>query len=525
MTAHGRQLVRERHGRMVVWTPAGARPLRELLGGVADPDWVLTRGDCEIVKYDGKVWVGRVPTVGGLVYVKRYARGVGRTALEALFAGSPARRAAGAALRLAAEGIAVPEVCAAVEVVRGGVVTKSFFLTREVPGSDTLDRYWSRLRDEGDARARRTLAVRLGALFARLHARGVYHNDLKDVNLMARPAAAGPELTLLDLERVAFGGGPLGRRRRVKNLVQLDRTLGARATRSDRLRMLCAYLGETDRATRRAWAAEVRAASARKERGKAAPGLVPRAEVTCTVVCQDEAAKIGACLAGVGWCAEVLVVDGGSRDDTVALARATGARVIEHAWPGYRAQKQFAFDHATMPWVLSVDADERVTPELGQALQRLVGAVPADVSGVAIARLVPYLGRWWFRGGWYPRHMPRLVRRDRARWGGVDPHDKLEVSGRVVRLRTPLLHYTYASMADHVRSVGRLTATAVRQLPPERRAGAGRLVGEPLWRFFRSYVLKRGALEGTAGLFVAATDAFYVCLRWASVWARRREVT
>jgi len=269
----------------------------------------------------------------------------------------------------------------------------------------------------------------------------------------------------------------------------------------------------------------VRAASARKERGKAAPGLVPRAEVTCAVVCQDEAAKIGACLAGVGWCAEVLVVDGGSRDDTVDLARATGARVIEHAWPGYRAQKQFAFDHATMPWVLSVDADERVTPELGQALQRVVGVVPGDVSGVAIARLVPYLGRWWFRGGWYPRHMPRLVRRDRARWGGVDPHDKLEVSGRVVRLHTPLLHYTYASMADHVRSVGRLTATAVRQLPPERRAGAGRLVGEPLWRFFRSYVLKRGALEGTAGLFVAATDAFYVCLRWASVWARRREVT
>jgi len=203
---------------------------------------------------------------------------------------------------------------------------------------------------------------------------------------------------------------------------------------------------------------------ARKERGKAAPGLVPRAEVTCAVVCQDEAAKIGACLAGVGWCAEVLVVDGGSRDDTVDLARATGARVIEHAWPGYRAQKQFAFDHATMPWVLSVDADERVTPELGQALQRLVGVVPGDVSGVAIARLVPYLGRWWFRGGWYPRHMPRLVRRDRARWGGVDPHDKLEVSGRVVRLHTPLLHYTYASMADHVRSVGRLTATAVRQL-------------------------------------------------------------
>jgi glycosyltransferase involved in cell wall biosynthesis len=243
------------------------------------------------------------------------------------------------------------------------------------------------------------------------------------------------------------------------------------------------------------------------------------------VVRQDEAAKIGACLAGVAWSREDVVVDGGTQDDTVAIARATGARVIEHAWPGYRAQKQFALEHTRLPWVLSVDADERVTPELGQALRRLATTRPADVGGVAIARLVPYLGRWWFRGGWFPRPMPRLVRQGRARWGGVDPHDRLEIDGRVVRLLTPLLHYTYAGMGDHVRSVGRLTATAVRQIAPERRVGAGRLLVEPLWRFVRSFVVKRGALEGTAGLFVAATDAFYVFVRWASVWARRREVS
>jgi tRNA A-37 threonylcarbamoyl transferase component Bud32 len=520
-------LIRERHGAMIVWAPPGARPLQEVLGCVADPDWVLARADCEIVKYDGKVWVGRVRTPAGVVYVKRYARGVVRTALEGLVVGSPARCAARAAVRLRAEGIGVPDVCAAVEVVRAGVVTKSFFVTREVPDSETLDQHWARVRGQGDRCARRTLATCLGKLFARLHARGVYHNDLKDVNVMVRASTGEPELTLLDLERVRMGGGPLGRRRRVKNLVQLDRTLGASASRTDRLRMLRAYLGAgADRAVRRAWAIAVLRAGARKGRGKTSASTFARADVSCAIVCQDEAAKIAACLAGVvGWCGEVVVVDGGSRDDTVAIARATGARVIEHAWPGYRAQKQFAFDHATRPWVLSIDADERVTPELGQALQRLVAVVPGEVAGVAIARLVPYLGRWWFRGGWYPRHMPRLVRRDRARWGGVDPHDKLEVSGRVVRLRTPLLHYTYASIADHVRSVGRLTAVAVRQLPPARRAGAARLVGEPLWRFVRSYVVKRGALEGTAGLFVAATDAFYVFLRWASVWARRREVT
>jgi hypothetical protein len=492
---------------------------------------VLTRSECEIVKYDGRVWVGRVRSCAGVIYLKRYVRWGGRTALEAPFAGTPARRAARAAARLAAAGIAVPEVCAAVEMIRGGLVTKSFFLTHEVAGALTLDRHCTRLARESEGKARaaakQTLARALGRLFARLHASGIYHNDLKDVNILVGGSPEAPVLTLLDLERVRFTRGSLGRRRCTKNLVQLDRTLGVRASRSDRLRMLRAYLGDADgRAARRAWVTDVSGARARKDTGKARVPAAPAgsAPVSCAVVCQDEAAKIGACLAGVGWCAEVVVVDGGSRDDTVAIARASGARVIEHAWPGYRAQKQFAFDHATMPWVLSVDADERVTPELGQALQRLVGSVPATVGGVAIARLVPYLGRWWFRGGWFPRPMPRLVRRDRARWGGVDPHDRLEVDGAVVRLLTPLLHYTYAGMGDHVRSVGRLTATAVRQIPPERRVGAGRLVGEPLWRFLRSWVVKRGALEGTAGLFVAATDAFYVFLRWASVWARRREV-
>jgi hypothetical protein len=531
MTGVAVPLERAQLGTMEASAPPGAEALRALLGGVADPDWVLTRADCEIVKYDGKVWVGRARSTAGVVYVKRYVRGGVRSAVEALTLGSPARRAADAAARLAAHGIGVPEVCAAVDVRRGGLVTKSFFLTHEVSGAITLDRYWAGLAGESDVRARRAargaLAHTLGGLFARLHAGGVYHNDLKDVNILAGGARLAPTLTLLDLERVRFGHGPLGRRRRVKNLVQLDRTLGRRASRTDRLRLLAAYLGTADRAVRRAWVERVRRARARKDLRKAAVSddAPPRAAVTCAVVCQDEAAKIGPCLAGVRWCAEVVVVDGGSRDDTVAIALASGARVLERPWPGYRAQKQFAFEQATMPWVLSVDADERVTPELAQALERLVARLPGGVAGVAIARLVPYLGRWWFRGGWFPRPMPRLVRRNRARWGGVDPHDRLEVDGPVVRLRTPLLHYTYAGIADHVRSVGRLTTVAVRQIPRERRVGAGRLLGEPLWRFVRSFVVKRGALEGTAGLFVAATDAFYVFARWAAVWARRREVS
>jgi hypothetical protein len=520
-------LVRCQQGPVVAWLSEAGLDVRALLGGGVDPDWVLTRSDCEIVKYDGKVWVGRVQTARGRVYIKRYARSLLRIALEAAVAGSPGRRAAAAAQRLRPLGFATPEVCAAVDVRRGGVVHKSFFLTYEVVGALTLDRYWWGVQERADIAARRVLARLLGDLFRRLHALGIYHNDLKDVNILAAGPADAPTLTLLDLERVTFGRAPLGRRRCIKNLVQLDRTLGTRARRSDRLRTLVAYLGAgTSRTMRRAWVTAVVSAGTRKGAGKRQPGppATARVPVTCAVVCQDEAAKIQVCLSGVDWCTEVVVVDGGSRDDTVAIARAMGARVIENPWPGYRAQKQFAFDRASQPWVFSLDADERVTPELGQALQRLVTTLPPAVAGVAIARLVPYLGRWWFRGGWFPRPMPRLVRRGRASWGGVDPHDRLEVGGPVVRLLIPLLHYTYADVTEHVRSVGRLTAAAVRQIPPERRVGIGRLVGEPLWRFLRSFVVKRGLCEGTAGLVVATTDAFYVFLRWASVYARQREM-
>src|SRR5262249_47311454 len=162
-----------------------------------------------------------------------------------------------------------------------------------------------------------------------------------------------------------------------------------------------------------------------------------------------------------------------------------------------RAQKQYALEAAREPWVLSLDADERVTPELATEIRSALVSVNADVDGFAVPRLVPYLGRWWYRGGWDPRPQVRLgprgraggggdprpkvrlVRRARAAWGGVDPHDRLEVRGRVLRLESPILHYTYPDVAGHLRSVVRLTAVAAAQVPPGRRVGLGRLLAEP----------------------------------------------
>jgi hypothetical protein len=501
--------------------------LRIAVGPDGDPDRLLTHPRCRIVKFQPKVAVGAVESAIGPLYVKRYNRHAWRVVLGSLRRPSPAFTAFANARELVARGFAVPEVVAAVEFRYGGFCTRSFFVTRTVENADTADLHWQALRAQPDGpsrrRDRRGFALALGDLFRRLHAAGVYHNDLKDVNVLVRGPSTSPGWVLLDLERVQFRAA-LDPRRRTKNLVQLERTLGRAASRSDRLRFLRAYLGPgADRAQRREWAGAVLGAADTKERQRQRPQRRPPPErVSCTVVCQDEAGQIAGCLASVDWCDETVVVDGGSRDGTVELARRFTPRVIHHPWPGYRAQKQFALEHATGEWVLNLDADERVTPELATEIQAALRDVPDGVDGYRIPRLVSYLGRWWYRGGWYPRPVTRLVRRAQTVWGGTDPHDRAIIPGRVIGLSQPILHYTYDDIADHLRSVAKLTAVAATQVPAGRRIGLGRLVGEPAWRFFRAYFIKRGVQEGLPGFFVAATDAFYTFLRWARVWERER---
>jgi hypothetical protein len=513
-----------RHGEMRAYLAAGV-DLVALAGADGDPDRLLTSPRCELRKFQTKVVVGRIETPRGPIFVKRYNVHAARIAIGSWLLPSPARAAFRNAVALAARGIGVPRALAAVEYRRAGMLRKSFFLTEELTGAVTADVMWGDILAIADARRRRVLrrafARALGAFFGRLHATGVYHRDLKDVNVLVRGEPSAPEFVLLDLERVTIGA-PVGRGRRMKNVVQLARTLGMQATRSDRLRWLAAYLGDVPRADRRAWIERALRAQALKDRRRGTPPIPAGPRITCTVVCQDEATQIARCLASVAWCDEIVVVDGGSRDATPAIAREHAARVLHNPWPGYRAQKQFALEAATGEWVLNLDADERVSDELAHEIRRAVAGVPRDVDGFAIPRLVSYLGRWWYRGGWYPRPVVRLVRRTRTRWGGTDPHDRAEVQGRVLRLRAPIFHYTYDDVTDHLRTVARLTDVAASQVPAGRRVGVGRLVLEPAWRFFKAYVVKQGFREGLPGFFVAATDAFYVFLRWARVWDRER---
>jgi len=241
--------------------------------------------------------------------------------------------------------------------------------------------------------------------------------------------------------------------------------------------------------------------------------------VSAIVVCFNEERNIGDCLESLRWCDEIVVVDSFSTDRTVEICRRYTDRVIERKWAGYRDQKAFAHSQATKEWVLLVDSDERVTPELKEEIRRALAGDNSRYAGYAVPRLVYYLKRWWWNGGWYPDYDIRLFKRERATWGGMDPHEKIFVDGRIRRLRYPLHHFSYRSIEDHIQRVNRFTSVSAQELnEASQRWRLTDALFRPTFRFFRSYILQRGFMDGFAGFYVAVTSAVYVFLKYAKLW-------
>jgi glycosyltransferase involved in cell wall biosynthesis len=209
------------------------------------------------------------------------------------------------------------------------------------------------------------------------------------------------------------------------------------------------------------------------------------------------------------------VVDSGSSDDTVAIARAAGARVVETDWPGHVAQKNRAFALARGEWVLSIDADERVSPALRDAIVRAL-AEPCCPDGFRVARLNCWLGHPLRHGHWYPDRRVRLARRERARWSGEDLHDILEVEGPVREIAGDIEHTPYRNLGEHLATIDRYSAIgAVSARSAGRRATLLDLAFRPFWHFFSGYVLRLGVLDGLPGLTVASLGALQTYLKWS----------
>ncbi len=244
--------------------------------------------------------------------------------------------------------------------------------------------------------------------------------------------------------------------------------------------------------------------------------------ISASIICKNEEHNIEECLRSVAWCDEIVVVDSGSTDRTVDLARRHTPHVIHHDWPGYVAQKNYALDRTSGEWVICLDADERCTPGLRAALERELPAA-GDLAGFEVRRHAKYLGRWINHGGWYPDWKLRVVRRGRARWGGVDPHDKLIPDGRVRRLDAEIVHYTYRDFAHQLRIVNHFSDVVVEEmLKRGRRPSVLMAILHPPVKFLECYVWKLGFLDGMPGFVIAAASAFYVFAKHVKLWERER---
>jgi glycosyltransferase involved in cell wall biosynthesis len=243
--------------------------------------------------------------------------------------------------------------------------------------------------------------------------------------------------------------------------------------------------------------------------------------VSVTVITRNEAAHIEACLASVAWADERLVVDSQSTDGTADLARAAGARVIVREWPGYAAQKNFAAAQAAHDWILSLDADERVTAELADEIRRAL-ADPTGVAGYRVPRTTWHFGRWIRTTDWYPDYQLRLYDRRRGEWLPKRVHESVSVRGPIGQLSHPLQHYAYRSVSHHVETMNRYTTLAADEMAASgRTAGWFDLVVHPPAAFVRNYVLKQGFRDGLVGLVISSMNAFYVFLKFVKLWTLR----
>jgi len=479
------------------------------------------------------------------VVVKRHKLTHWRRRADALIHGSPARRAWRGAQLLQTHGFPVPQPLAVVEKRRAGLVQESVYISQALPYPSLSD-YWRESASRWSV-VRRRLFLRELALFVRsFHAAGLYSGDLRDANLLVEECEAqhGPRwrFCLVDLDRLKHCPS-LTLRRRVKNLVQLDRTLGRRTRRTERLFFLDAYLGpplppskqrrsllKTLLSVRRRKDREYarrkrrRAPSVASAQTPGAPvlgpslGVVPRRPISCCIVCLNEEHAIRRCLESVKWCDEIVVVDSFSTDKTIEICQEYSAHIIQRAWPGYVEQKRFALAQASHEWILNIDADEEVSPLLQNEIQVVLQQDDPAVDGFYIPRLVHYLGRWWWHG-WYPSYRLRLFRKHKVRWGGVDPHEKVLLHGRSEHLSGNFHHYTYTDISDHLRTVNSLTDISSRELMlRQRRKYLSDVLLRPLWRFLRFYFFRGCIRDGIPGLFVAATSAFYVFLKYAKLW-------
>ncbi len=246
--------------------------------------------------------------------------------------------------------------------------------------------------------------------------------------------------------------------------------------------------------------------------------------LSAVIIAQNEEGNLPACLESVSFAHEVLVCDGGSVDRTVEIAEALGAKVVRREFDGFASQKNFIIDRAEGPWILSLDADERVTDELKDEIIGLVSSSGPLADGYRIPRK-GYFGERWIRyGGWWPDYNLRLFRKGKGHFEEREVHESVSIEGEVETLSSPIEHRTYSDISDYLVRMDRYSTLAARQSYRENRRGrVSDVVLRPIFTFVKMYVFRQGFRDGYVGFQLAMLYAIYTFSKYAKVKEMRDE--
>jgi len=245
--------------------------------------------------------------------------------------------------------------------------------------------------------------------------------------------------------------------------------------------------------------------------------------ISAIIITYNEERNIRDCLESLKWVNEIIVVDAESQDKTTKIAEELGARTYSQKWQGYGKQKNYALGKATGDWILSIDADERITPELAKEIvEKLTNP---SFSGYKIPRKAYFLGRWIRHSGWYPGYVLRLFQAGMARFAEKEVHEYVELNSKAGYLKNHLLHYTDDTLDHYLDKFQKYTTLASKELYVHgKRASLSDLFLRPILFFLKMYIAKGGFLDGIHGFILATLSSFYVFVKYAKLWEKEKGI-
>lgn len=243
--------------------------------------------------------------------------------------------------------------------------------------------------------------------------------------------------------------------------------------------------------------------------------------LTVIVITHNEELNISDCLESVKWANEIVVVDSNSSDNTIGLAKIYTTKVFTKEWKGYSEAKNFAIEQATNKWILSLDADERVTPELSEEINLILRNPGNKYNAYEVGRRAYFLGKWIRHCGWYPGYVVRLFMRQEGKYNGSRVHEKLEVKGNIGRLKNDLIHFTDRDLNHYFSKYNNYTSLAAQGLfEKSRKFRNTDIVLRPVFTFLKMFFLRLGFLDGIHGFVLCFLSASYVFTKYAKLWEK-----